>query len=135
MKRIVTFWLCMMYTFVSLGGSIFMHNCGEQTILSIYEKASHEVCPICSDNDSERSTCTNGSCKDIEIKIDQLSKEPFSANKAEKTALQPCILTRLWVELKPVSKIVTTNTFCNSDRLLYTNIDPPSYILHCNFRN
>lgn len=138
MKKLFTLFLCITYTFVALGGSIFMHNCGENTVLSIYEKSSHEECPICNGNDKTSTiqvVCKSGACKDIEVKINQLDNELFSANKSEKFIIQPFIFERLWVDLSP--KTITLHSHIHSSPLLSycSNTDPPQYLLNCNFRN
>jgi len=135
MKRLVTLFLCMIYTFVTLGGSIFVHNCGENTIMSFYEKASHDSCPICVQKQNTKKLCKDNSCKDIEVKIDQLSKELFSAKKFDNFSIQPAIFQRLWIDYKPhvVSFNIEKPTFAH--HLYYTNNSPPTYILHRNIRN
>lgn len=138
MKRLFTLFLCTIYTFVAFGGSIFMHNCGENTVYSIYQKTSHEECPICgnkSKTTKKQKVCTSGSCKDVEVKIDQLADELFSANKAGKFLIQPHIFQRLWVEIAPVElPLVTDFPKLSIDRY-YSSTAPPRYLLNCNFRN
>jgi len=139
MKKLFTLFICLIYTFVTFGGSIFMHNCGESTTLSIYEKSNHDKCSLCNTAHKEtkqaNKSCHTGSCKDIEIKIDQLSDKLFSSSKAEKFLLQPIIFQRLWVELtpflNPALNIVSLSDFDFQD----IQISPPHYILNCNFRN
>lgn len=138
MKKLFTLFLCLIYTFVAFGGSIFMHNCGENTTLSMYEKSTHEKCPMCATGHKEikiEKVCKSGSCQDIEIKIDQLSDKLFSSNKSEKLLLQPIIFQRLWIDISPLSTAILSEVPIPKDNLHYANVTLPYYLLNCNFRN
>lgn len=138
MKKFITLILCFLYTFVTFGGSVFVHHCGENSQLSIYEKYSHGSCPLCSHSklaDTKTDGCKSGNCKDIEIKINQLSDKLFSAKKSEKFNLEPIILQRFWIELLSFNFQTPTTTIVESFLLKNTESSPPSYILNCNFRN
>lgn len=138
MKKIFTLFLCLLYTIVSFGGVVFVHNCNENFELSIYEKTAHSSCPICAkkqENKDKSKTCESGSCKDIEIKINQLSDKLFSSNSIEKVDIHPLTIARLWVE--PYHEVV--NNAIDS-RISYVNKScckksPPIYIIYRNIRN
>lgn len=134
MKKLFIIFLCITYTFVALGGSIFVHNCDDNSVFSIYEKATHDECPICSKKGKTKKICGKGSCKDTEIKINQLSDELFSANNAEKFLIQPFIFERLWVETTPISRTIQSQSFSSPILLYCSSSDPPNYLLNCNFR-
>lgn len=121
-----------------MGGSIFVHNCGEKMLLSVYEKSSHEECPLCAREHQEpnkQSDCTDGSCNDVEIRIDQLSDKFFASKKNDTFVISPFIFQRLWVEISTpqnTSYLVKKTTDIN---LYLLNSSPATYILNRNIRN
>lgn len=136
MKKTLTLLLCILYTFVTFGGSLFVHYCDDNVMMSIYDKSSHDDCPICAQHmHQEFEDCQHGTCNDVEIKIDQLKDTFFSSTKADKFLLQPMVVDRLWLDLvtfsdKQISKVPIPDL-----HLYYTNSSPPVYILNCNLRN
>lgn len=125
---------------VSFGGSVYMHNCCGGTSISLYEKAGHDICPMCTHeekNNSESSkhkTCSDGKCSDIEIKIDQLANKLFSGHSYFYSAVAPAILTRLWISLKPISLELKNEKFALRDSFVFKDVAPPTFLLNCIFR-
>lgn len=136
MKKVFTLLLCLLYTFVTFGGSIFVHNCGANTLLSIYDKPSHQSCPLCLDTETNKGkSCEKGSCQDVEIKIDQLADDFFSSTKVDNFVILPAILPRLWMESYNYCEIVCTKITKQLSYFHSAGSAPPSYILNCNIRN
>lgn len=136
MKKTLTLILCLLYTFITFGGSIFVHNCGDDVMLSMYEKSSHENCPICAKKKQKKtSNCKHGSCNDVEIKIDQLKDKFTSSHKIDTIILQPVIFERLWINLYTPNSVSIINESLPYIHLYCSNSSPPAYILHCNIRN
>lgn len=138
MKKVFTLILCLLFTFVTFGGAIYVHNCGENTLLSIYEKTAHEHCPMCPKGHPETkksNSCLLKSCNDVEIKIDQLSDQLFSSQKADTFSFSHFIFPRYWVNIKPLEN--TPELVYIRQEILYyiSNSSPPIYILHRNIRN
>ncbi|WP_144062758.1 hypothetical protein [Sphingobacterium paucimobilis] len=140
MKRFLALLLCIVYTVVSFGGSVYMHNCCGGTSISIYEKAGHDLCPVCTKEEQHTSsssthkTCSDGKCSDIEIKIDQLANKLFSGHSNFSIDVAPAILTRLWINLKPVSFELQKTEFALKNSFVYTDTSPPTFLLNCIFR-
>lgn len=140
MKRFLVLLLCVVYTTVSFGGSVYMHNCCGGTSISIYEKGEHENCSLCTkkkkkdvDNTPHKS-CSDGKCSDIEIKIDQLENKLFSGQSSLSILFTPAILTRFWVNLKPITQELDQTNLPLQDSFVYKDSSPPTFLLNCIFR-
>lgn len=140
MKRFLAILLCMIYTMVSFGGSVYMHNCCGGTSISLYEKAGHDVCPICTKKQKEEAhsskhkTCSDGKCSDIEIKIDQLANKLFFGHSNFSVESTPAILTRFWINLKPISFEHEQQKLPIRYSFVFTDSSPPTFLLNCIFR-
>lgn len=126
--------MCLLYTFVSIGGSIYLHKCSGETSLSIYEKKAHSACPMCASPGNEPKSCSTGDCTDVEVKIDQLKDQLFSTKDLTDLQVAPTILTRLWVLIKPVDFNFEAPIHYNLDYYSCTDSSPPLFILHSIFR-
>ncbi len=136
MKKTLTLIFCLLYTFVTFGGSIFVHNCGDDVMLSIYEKSSHENCPICVKKKQKKiNNCKHGACNDVEIKIDQLKDQFSQSHKIDTFLLQPLIFERLWINLYSFNSGTIKNEPLPYIHLNCSNSSPPYYIINCNLRN
>lgn len=141
MKKTCAIILSLLFTFVSLGGSIFVHHCSHKTFLSLYAQFSEGHCPLCSKNhnpysskDSNEKDCKDGHCKDIEIKIDQ-PEETIVASSNILHIVSPAILPRLWVGLATFFTPKNIEEYHAKEvTLLYSNSSPPPYLLNCIFR-
>lgn len=140
MKTVLTILLCIIYTTVSFGGTVYMHNCCGETKISLNEKKGHDVCPLCAKKQkkaphpSKHKSCTDGKCSDIEIKIDQLSDKLFSGNSSFSFQHSPAILTRLWINLKPLALDVEKECLPWRSNFVYSDTSPPTFLLNCIFR-
>lgn len=134
MKSFFILLMCLLYTFVSIGGSIYMHKCSGETSLSIYAKKTHSLCPMCTSPQSEKKSCATGDCNDVEVKIDQLKDQFFLTNNLADVQFSPAILTRFWVLIKAVNYNIFTPVHNNLDYYTYTDSSPPLFIQHSIFR-
>ncbi|MFD2552974.1 hypothetical protein ACFSQW_01135 [Sphingobacterium tabacisoli] len=140
MKRFLALLLCAIYTMVSFGGSVYMHNCCGGTSISIYEKTGHDECALCTKHEkqtsssSEHKTCSDGKCSDIEIKIDQLANKLFSGSSNFSTDIAPAILPRLWISLKPISLELKKEKLALTNNFVFKDVSPPTFLLNCIFR-
>jgi hypothetical protein len=113
-----------------------MHNCGENFFISLYEKSTHDNCPLCAKNHTEKKVnCQDGSCNDVEIKINQLSDELFSVNSSDYSSMQPAIIQRLWISLKPIEYDNITTFSVVNYYFHHSDSSPPIFIRNQNFRN
>ncbi|WP_164112836.1 MULTISPECIES: hypothetical protein [Sphingobacterium] len=140
MKRFLAVLICMIYTTVSFGGSVYMHHCCGGTSISIYEKAGHDACPLCAKQEEQKpgsehqKTCSDGKCSDIEIKIDQLANKLFSGQSHFSVHFAPFILTRLWINSKPVASEKEKEKLPLKNSFVCANSSPPTFLLNCIFR-
>lgn len=141
MKRFIAIFLCIIYTTVSFGGSVYMHNCCGGTSFSIYEKAGHDVCPLCtkkqdrnSSSSSDHKTCSDGKCSDVEIKIDQLANKLFSSHSPSLIHFSPAVLTRFWISIRPVSFELIKEKQPSKSAAHDIDTSPPTFLLNCIFR-
>ncbi|MFZ4863842.1 hypothetical protein ACL9RF_16845 [Sphingobacterium sp. Mn56C] len=144
MKRLFTLLLCIFYAAVSFGGSVYLHQCGGKTSLSLFDNASHASCPMCQTAHAKTSLpaqeqensmyCKTGKCTDIEVKIDSLSDKHFPGQNTTSFTFTPAIVPLLWIGLKPVEKIVNTMPLQAYAGYGFSNTSPPAFLLNCIFR-
>ena len=136
MKKVLALFLALFYTFLSFGGSIYVHHCNSEYFLSIYEKKTTKDCPICIEKhahaDSENS-CSGHSCKDLEVKIEQPT-ETITMASSPFFACQPAIIPRLWVLTNPIEVIVLHNIENVPINYAIGDSSPPTYLVNCIFR-
>lgn len=139
MKRFLALLICIIYTMVSFGGSVYMHNCCGGTSISIYEKTGHDACPLCTKHEEQKSdsehhnTCSDGKCSDVEIKIDQLANKLFSGHPHFSVHFAPSILTRLWINSKPLAVEIEKEKLPLKNSFVYIDSSPPTFLLNCIF--
>lgn len=135
--RLLTYIVCVIFTFVSTGGTIYVHHCKENTVLSLYEKVSIQSCPFCENHHKspkEKNNPCEGDCKDSIVKIDQFSDKNFNTSPSFFAQLSPAIIPILWiVNFTSADEDFSQN---KSTAFLYSYADssPPIYIQHCTFR-
>ena len=135
--RLLVYFVCVMFTFVSLGGNIYLHKCKDATLLSLYEKVDTKSCPFCEKHhksDHEKDDHCEGECSDSILKIDQLTDKNFNANQILFTQISPAIIPLLWI-VNIITPTADINHLQNID-YLYSSTDssPPIYIQNCIFR-
>lgn len=140
MKQVISLFLCMFYTFISFGGTIYVHECSGGTSLGIYEKTTHANCPLCHKQTHnhaksvEEKACTTDDCKDIEIQIDQISDQQLIQTSNFFHITSPAVLIKHWINLKPVVHEIVHHYSLMPDGFLNTNSSPPTFLLNRNFR-
>lgn len=130
--------MCLIFTFVSIGGNIYIHKCEEATLLSIYEKVGINSCPFCANHHQEEHTNTDnhcaGECKDDVLPIDQLSHTELSTQQAFFSHIYPAIIPLLWITSFSTP---AEDTICISSHdflYAYSDSSPPIYLLNRIFR-
>lgn len=140
MIRFLTILLCVLYTAVATGGSVYLHNCCGGTLISLYEKNAVEACSFCAgtanpeEDAAEHKTCMEGKCGHVEIKVDQLEDQLFASQTNTTVVFSPVILTRLWVLLTPVLFDIHKDEIPFSNRFVYNDTSPATYLVNCIFR-
>lgn len=136
MKKLSVLILSLLYTFVAIGGSIFVHECNHETVVKLYNKINHGQCPICLKNTEKKNTkksCHQKKCSDREIKIDQLDNTIHNSQSLVDIT-SPAILPIFWISIYPefIFDIITKNT--KDQIVLITDSSPPTYLRNCIFR-
>lgn len=129
--------ICMVFTFVSIGGNVYIHQCQEATLLSFYEKVGISNCPFCEKHhheEQEKDVHCQGDCKDAVLEIDQLSHTDLNTQQAFFTTIYPAIIQLLWINnfIQPLDNAAIQQ----SQEFLYSFSDssPPIYLLNNIFR-
>ncbi|TCV13661.1 hypothetical protein EDC17_101917 [Sphingobacterium alimentarium] len=135
--RLLIYFMCLIFTFVSIGGNIYIHKCEEATLLSIYEKVGINSCPFCAQHHQEEhandSHCA-GECKDDVLPIDQLSHTELSTQQAFFAHIYPAIIPLLWITAFPTPAEHTTYISSHEYLYAYSDSSPPIYLLNRIFR-
>ncbi len=137
MKRIISLILCLFYTFISFGGSIYVHQCSGDVSVSIYNKESHTNCPLChkksNSTDLYQKSCADGNCKDIEIVIDQISDQQVNLGSILFELTSPAILILHWIDLKPIIAVSANKITSDYPNWHFADSSPPYFLLNCTF--
>lgn len=140
MKRFLAILLCVLYTTVSVGGAVYLHNCCGGTSISLYEKKELDACSFCAgmqsgEGDSDdHKTCMEGKCGHIEVKVDRLEDQLLGSQSSTNVVFSPGVLTRLWVILKPIFSEAPKDIIPDASRFAYKDSSPATYLLNCIFR-
>lgn len=135
--RIAIYILSLIFTFVSLGGNIYVHQCKESVLLSFYHKIETTNCQFCNKHHQQQDTQEDhcgGHCKDSVLKIDQLDKTGYTINQSLLVTISPAVLPIYGVmdfQIQPMDNIHTNKADIIQQ---YTNSSPPIFIKNCNFR-
>lgn len=135
--RLLTYIVCLIFTFVSLGGNIYIHQCKDAVLLSLYDKVNTQSCPFCEEHhkshDEKEAHCA-GECKDSVLQIDNLTDKNFNTTPTFFTQITPAIIPLLWiVNFTRSSEEILQQT---PVAFLYSATDssPPIYLQNCIFR-
>lgn len=135
--RLLIYFVCIVFTFVSLGGNIYVHQCKEATLLSLYNQIDTKNCPFCKKHhqseDKQNENC-KGDCKDSILEINQLTDKKINTNQVLFPQLSPAVLQLLWIVdfITPIQEI---NKKYSTELLYsYTDSSPPIYLQNCIFR-
>lgn len=141
MRQFLALTLFILYSFTSSGATIYLHQCSGTTIISLMEGTNtHENCPMCSkDHDhtaKKKNNCQEShSCKDIQVKLDQLSDKLFSKDYAESFfGFGPAIITLYWMQPNLFIDFAVNSKYVFKERVAYPHSSPPTYLLNRNFR-
>ena len=135
--RLLIYIVCTVFTFVSLGGNIYMHQCKDATLLSLYNQVDTENCPFCEKHHhstEEKDEHCAGECKDSTLKIDQLSDQNININSAYFVQLSPAIIHILWISNFKTADESSENIQPLAYLHRYTDSSPPIYLQNCIFR-
>lgn len=135
--RLLIYFVCIIFTFVSLGGNIYLHQCKEATMLSLYDQIDTESCPFCAKHhksaDDKDEHCA-GECKDSVLDIEQLTDKNFNTQQVSFVQFSPAITPLLWI----VNFIIPVQDYNKQQQteLFYscTDSSPPIYIQNQIFR-
>lgn len=135
--RLVAYFVCIIFTFVSIGGNIYIHQCKDATLLSLYNQIDTKSCPFCEkhhQDEHEQDEHCAGECKDSTLNIDQLSDHNYNIHQSFFAQLSPVITPILWILnfTTPVSDIDTKESL--EFKYSYTDSSPPIYLQNCIFR-
>lgn len=135
--KLLIYFVCLIFTFVSLGGNIYVHQCKEATQLSLYNKVDTKNCPFCEKHhtaDHEKGGHCEGECADSVLKIDQLADKNFNVNQVLFTQLSPAITPLLWI-VNFTTATADINNQKNTDYLYsFSDSSSPIHIQNCIFR-
>lgn len=139
MKRLFSLVLCLLFTFVALGGNIYIHKCGENTFLSLYAQLNSESCPLCATEHQDQRKSENkqnckSKCQDDVIAVDQLSDTDLSTSQPSFVQLYPAITSLLWIVQFTIPLENISNQYSNEYQFAYADSSPPTYLLNCIFR-
>lgn len=134
--RLLIHFVCIIFTFVSLGGNIYVHQCKEATLLSLYHQIDTKNCPFCEKHhksaDKQNENC-EGECKDSVLEINQLTDKKITTSQLF-PQLSPAIIPLLWIvdfstTIQEINKQYSTELLYS-----YTDSSPPIYLQNCIFR-
>lgn len=135
--RLLNYIVCVIFTFVSLGGNIYIHQCKDTTLLSFYSEIDTGNCPFCEkhhNKDHKMDDHCAGECKDSTLKIDQLSDQNFNTTHSSFVQLSPAITPILWI-LDFAIDTKDVETYHSLAYLLsFSDSSPPLYLQNCIFR-
>ena len=144
MRQIVAILLLMIYSVCSTGATIYMHQCGKNTIISVLDEqlTSHDNCPMCTDHQrtheekkQHHSPCMDqDKCTDVQIElktdIEQLQSKSIYGNLSD---FSPSIVLLPWIiDYYTASIAIETPTLIPYKSSLLTDIDS-IYLLNCTF--
>jgi len=137
MKKIFVIFLCICYVAVCFGITFQIHRCADNVLWVLSEVESiHHSCPFCHQQDAEetKKDCRDGSCDDMEFKLDQLSDKVFSYTKDRTLTLDPAIRIIPWMQ--DIFSFPSPQRVYRPLRtiLAFGNSSPPIYLQHCIFR-
>lgn len=140
MRKVIAILICMLFSFVSFGGNIYIHKCQEATLLSLYNSIDAENCPFCAKTHHEEGCGTDnhchGDCSNEIVPIDQLSQSNYQVSQPSFLDLCPAIIPILWISTEMYSS--TNVELFKRSYYIFTPTDsspPPLYIRNCVFRN
>lgn len=137
MMRLLIYFTCMIFTFVSIGGNIYIHQCEEATLLSLYEKVGITSCPFCEKHhhgEHEKDAHCDGECKDAVLEIDQLSHTDLNTQQSFFTNICPAIIPLLWITNFTLQPDNTPSQKSLDFLYSYSDTSPPLYLLNRIFR-
>jgi len=144
MRQIVAILLLMIYSVCSTGATIYMHQCGKSTSISVLEEVlvSHDNCPMCIDhqmshheNDQQDFPCEDqDNCKDVQIElksdIEQAQTKTFYGSLFN---FIPTIVVIPWlIDYYDATIDYAIPTLIPYRSSLLTDIDP-IFLLNCTF--
>jgi len=135
--RLLIYFVCIIFTFVSLGGNIYLHQCKEATMLSLYNQINTKSCPFCEKHHKaaeEKDEHCEGACKDSVLDIEQLTDKNFNTKQVFFAQFSAAITPLLWIV-----NFITPEDDINKQHhadLFYSYADssPPIYLQYCIFR-
>ncbi|MCA5006835.1 hypothetical protein [Sphingobacterium bovistauri] len=135
--RLIAYFVCIIFTFVSLGGTIYIHQCKDATLLSLYKQIDTKSCPLCEkhhNDDHQKTENCDGGCKDSTLKIDPLSDENFNINQAFFVQLSPAIIPIFWISNFGAPTKDTLQKKSLDFLFTFSDSSPPIYLQNCIFR-
>lgn len=143
MRKIVAILLLMIYSVCSTGATIYMHQCGKNTAISLLEDQliSHDNCPMCTEHqtthqeEKQHSPCLDqDNCNDVQLEFkndsEQLQSKSIFGNIFN---FSPSIIVLPWIiEYFSASIENNTQTLIPYKSTLLTDIDS-IFLLNCTF--
>jgi len=144
MRQIVAILLLMIYSVCSTGATIYLHQCGKNTAISVLDDqlVSHENCPMCTDHqrtqqekEQHHSACEDqNSCNDVQIElkndIEQLQSKSIYGNLFN---FSPSVVLLPWIiDYFETSILMETPKLIPYKSSLLTDIDS-IFLLNCTF--
>ena len=135
--RLLIYLTCIIFTFVSLGGNIYIHTCKDATLFSLYSEMDTKSCPFCEKHhksEQKKDESCKGECKDSTLKIDQLSDQNFNTSQSLFTQLSPAITPLLWIINFVIPAEYEVNNQLNAYNFSFSDPSPPIFLQNCTFR-
>lgn len=149
MVRLLSILLLMVYTLTSSGATVYYHECGQQSQISLSgENTTHQTCRFCNEreknhekeqhcDDHNHQSCSiwGDCCKDVQIELKNSDEQLTSFNLIKDiNAFAPVEVILHWIVLH--TWVETAHTYKGNSVI---DSGPPlslpgTYLINCNFR-
>lgn len=149
MIRLLSIVLLMVYALTSTGATVYYHECGQQSQLSLSDNnATHQTCRFCTEKEKKhekehhcqqhdhQSCAIDGDCcKDVQVELKN-SEEQLTASNFIKDmhAFAPAEIVLYWIVLHTWVDTIHTNKGQYADHSAPPLPSNDTYLINCNFR-